>query len=492
MMISRRHDAADRFRVDPAAAWFGKGRRKQSRGSVDCFRRVQRPAPVVEVHVARWRAGIRFNCDRRSCAVHDESVPDGRLLRRDSALALFHEIAKAGPAVEQDRYLGFGTGRNRSGAWYCHWSLDVLSFEAFSSMKERHPAFHIRAETLALDSGFDFRAAGLHLGVQRHAFDGSFPHWQGEDSDETGARIETALRGGSLNLLDFAAKPPREALAQAVSSDFEVKELDLISFAGKPAYLAVGSSSHRSVIPIHGEPSVEFDRNEIIEAVQRAAEPFALVEVRLVTEYEAYYVDRHHQLPLPAIFVRLNDHANSAYYVDPKTAQIVESYNSNARWNRWLYHGLHSMDFPWLYRHRPAWDILVIVLLLGGTSLCVTSLLLAWECCAEKFARFGNNANHADDGRGMNRLRVHYADGLAIEPRQNIINRIAIKLRVTFARNETDVPGGNDVVERTERMGFGQGLDIEHIERGAGNRMIFQRCDQGIFIDQRSREVLMK
>lgn len=211
-----------------------------------------------------------------------------------------------------------------------------------------------------------------------------FPHWQGEDSDETGARIETALRGGSLNLLDFAAKPPREALAQAVSSDFEVKELDLISFAGKPAYLAVGSSSHRSVIPIHGEPSVEFDRNEIIEAVQRAAEPFALVEVRLVTEYEAYYVDRHHQLPLPAIFVRLNDHANSAYYVDPKTAQIVESYNSNARWNRWLYHGLHSMDFPWLYRHRPAWDILVIVLLLGGTSLCVTSLLLAWGVLRRK------------------------------------------------------------------------------------------------------------
>ena len=156
------------------------------------------------------------------------------------------------------------------------------------------------------------------------------------------------------------------------------------SFAGKPAYLAVGSSSQTRVIPIYGEPGLTFDRGEIIAAIRRADEPFELTEVRLVTEYEAYYVDRHRQLPLPAIFVRLNDRESSTYYVDPKTARIVESYSSNARWNRWLYHGLHSMDLPWLYRHRPAWDILVIVLLLGGTSLCVTSLLLAWSVLRRK------------------------------------------------------------------------------------------------------------
>jgi hypothetical protein len=47
--------------------------------------------------------------------------------------------------------------------------------------------------------------------------------------------------------------------------------------------------------------------------------------------------------------------------------------------SRWLYHGLHSLDFPWLYDHRPLWDIVVISFMLGGTALCVTSLILAWR-----------------------------------------------------------------------------------------------------------------
>ena len=95
------------------------------------------------------------------------------------------------------------------------------------------------------------------------------------------------------------------------------------------------------------------------------------------TEYDAYYGDRHKERPLPVILVRVNDDENSTYYVDPKTARIVQSYNSHSRWNRWLYHGLHSIDFPLLYKHRPLWDIVVLILLLGGASLCVTALILA-------------------------------------------------------------------------------------------------------------------
>jgi len=53
---------------------------------------------------------------------------------------------------------------------------------------------------------------------------------------------------------------------------------------------------------------------------------------------------------------------------------------------RWLFHGLHSLDLPWLYRHRPLWDITVIALMLGGTALCATSLVLAWRVLARKIA----------------------------------------------------------------------------------------------------------
>jgi hypothetical protein len=42
------------------------------------------------------------------------------------------------------------------------------------------------------------------------------------------------------------------------------------------------------------------------------------------------------------------------------------------------------MNFPWLYNHRPAWDIVVIGFMLGGTALSVTSLVMAWQVLGRK------------------------------------------------------------------------------------------------------------
>jgi hypothetical protein len=204
-----------------------------------------------------------------------------------------------------------------------------------------------------------------------------FPRLQGKTWDSTGARLAEALRGGELQLADFT-EGPQDALAR-LGSDFRVKELELVSFAGEPVYLGAGERNQSRIVHAGGEVAAEFDRNKIIDVIGNAARPYSLAEARLVTQYEAYYLDRRRRNPLPVIFVRLSDKENSTYYIDPKTARIVQSYNSHARWNRWLYHGLHSMDLPWLYNHRPIWDIIVLLFLIGGTALCITSLLLAWS-----------------------------------------------------------------------------------------------------------------
>ena len=79
------------------------------------------------------------------------------------------------------------------------------------------------------------------------------------------------------------------------------------------------------------------------------------------------------------ILARVNDAEHTRYYIDPKTAEVVGSYSSRTWMSRWLYHGLHSLDFPWLYSYRPLWDIVMITFMLGGTALCMTSLILAWR-----------------------------------------------------------------------------------------------------------------
>jgi hypothetical protein len=205
-----------------------------------------------------------------------------------------------------------------------------------------------------------------------------FPQLQSGSSSVTGVRLGQALRGLSLSMEAFSAKLPQEALAE-IGSDFHPEELELSSFLGEPIYLATTASNQTRIVPVRSRPTDEFDRESIVAGLRQAAKPFELEQVRLVTQYEAYYLDRHKLLPLPVIFVQLNDKERSMYYVDPKTARIVQAYDSHARWNRWLYHGLHSLDLPWLYRYRPVWDIVVLILLAGGITLCITSLLLAWR-----------------------------------------------------------------------------------------------------------------
>ena len=131
-----------------------------------------------------------------------------------------------------------------------------------------------------------------------------------------------------------------------------------------------------------GEPRTTADPEAVMRVVREALGPDA--EVRMLNQYDAYYLDRHRERPLPVIYARLSDAAGTRYYVDPATASVVEQYSARGWVNRWLYHGLHSLDFPWLYNYRPLWDIVVIGLMLGGTALCVTSIVMTWRVLSRK------------------------------------------------------------------------------------------------------------
>jgi hypothetical protein len=213
-----------------------------------------------------------------------------------------------------------------------------------------------------------------------------FPNLQSGSSEDTASQLSQALRQAPATLAEFDSKPPGAALQQ-LGSRFQAKQLELTSFIGEPVYLATAAANQSMIVPVHGDPSSELNPDRIIAAVSEAVHPATLTQVRTVTEYEAYYLDRRYSLPLPAIFVQLDDLERTMYYIDPKTALIVEAYDSRSRRNRWLYHGLHSMNFPWLYRHRPGWDILLLALLAGCITLSVTSLILAWKVLGRTFGK---------------------------------------------------------------------------------------------------------
>jgi len=191
------------------------------------------------------------------------------------------------------------------------------------------------------------------------------------------------FRTGRMDFSHYAARHPSAAITAL--PDFEVKEIEYSSFAGKPLYLASNGNGDTRIVPVLGTPFEAFDADDLIRRV-RAALDEHLAELRLIDKYDAYYVDRRGLRPLPVIYARLNDPVGSRYYIDPRTATLVGSYTANQWVDRWLTRGLHSLDFPWLYNNRPLWDIVVVGLLLGGAGLCFTSLVLTWRVVSRTLA----------------------------------------------------------------------------------------------------------
>jgi hypothetical protein len=114
--------------------------------------------------------------------------------------------------------------------------------------------------------------------------------------------------------------------------------------------------------------------------IARAAMPgVPIADAVWLQEYDAHYYDLRAGRALPVLRVRYADDVRTWLYLDPVRGAIVQRTDDTRRLRRWLYQGLHSLDFPFLYYKRPLWDIVVIVLSIGGLALSATTLLPGWR-----------------------------------------------------------------------------------------------------------------
>ncbi|MEO8098120.1 MAG: PepSY domain-containing protein [Acidobacteriota bacterium] len=211
-------------------------------------------------------------------------------------------------------------------------------------------------------------------------------------------RVQQAFAAGRLDLAGYEAKHPAEVLAR-LDANFGAKELEYTSFAGEPVFHASSGAGETLVIPVRTEAAEGLNQDRVMIVIKEAAGEQNIAELRVLTQYDRYYLDRLHERPLPVIYAQLKDEGSTRLYIDPKTARVVGRYSeSTAAWvNRWLYHGLHSLDFPWLYNYRPAWDIVVLSLMLACVWLCWTSLVLSYRVLKRKFGPAPGRRTSVDD-----------------------------------------------------------------------------------------------
>ncbi len=202
-----------------------------------------------------------------------------------------------------------------------------------------------------------------------------------------GALLTRALRA-PIRLDAYSPERQRQALAQLENRS--VKELEFASIAGYLVFVAVMDSGDTQLVPLDGSPATELGSQDLADILSANAKASGEIDVSVLDHYDAYYEDRRRQRPLPVLLVEWHDADRTRAYIDPTTARIVAMYDSGDWVSRWLYHGLHSFDFPWLYNHRPAWDIVVITFMLGGATLSATALMLAWRVVAARLGALIN------------------------------------------------------------------------------------------------------
>ena len=220
----------------------------------------------------------------------------------------------------------------------------------------------------------------------------------------------TAVSGTPLDLDLLTLDRMRAALA-AMAPTFRPKELDVLQFRGEPYF--IGYRPHASVL-VRGRGGSE---RGTLRATTRAShrlsdllrngDPFGgltttacgtspgrqcrrcrcrmpcgcrsttpTTTTRMATVHSRYY----------ASATRIAD--STWLYLDPHLGTMTRQ-DRGARWNRWLYHGLHNLDFPFLYYKRPLWDVVVILLSIGGLALSATTLVPTWHRLARHARRAG-------------------------------------------------------------------------------------------------------
>ena len=223
--------------------------------------------------------------------------------------------------------------------------------------------------------------------------------------------MAAAITGGPLNLQPIQIEGLHTAIAQ-IEQRFAPKELELVQFRGEPYFLAyqppttkeeAGRSTTDNSINFVNLPqdnphlfvSIRHPENgvltsfskEVMEQASREAMPnVPIIDSEWLTDYDDYYRQTTPSFELggaspyvlPVLRVRYNDENQTWLYFTPSLAQMVK-FDKLDRANRWLYYGLHVMDWPRLFSRRQLRDIVTIALLSGLAAMSITTLLPAYR-----------------------------------------------------------------------------------------------------------------
>jgi uncharacterized iron-regulated membrane protein len=183
------------------------------------------------------------------------------------------------------------------------------------------------------------------------------------------------LQGGSIKELEFARiQDEPYYIVRHSGPQGEAKKPERLH---QPYYVTGRAEANRLMVRA-GDLEVRrdpFSAASLVARLEAAIPDAKIVESETLSEYDSYYYSRRAQTPLPVLRVKFDDPGQTWVYIDPATTQVLSAIPRLARVERWLYNGLHSLDFAFWYT-SPVWDVGMIALCLGGFTTSSLGLFL--------------------------------------------------------------------------------------------------------------------
>lgn len=195
-------------------------------------------------------------------------------------------------------------------------------------------------------------------------------------SEGPGPSITPALTAGTIDLSAFPS--PDAAAWKTALSGAQAREIEFRWLQNSPKLVVRDASTTRLLDAAPLAMAASIDPSQIVSRIVEANLNIPIVDHSVLEDYDAYYYDRDRTAPLPVLRIRFGDPDRTQVYVDPHLFEVVGRFTRRERLERWLYHGLHSLDFPFWYYSR-TWELGMIALLCGGSVLSAIGVVIGWR-----------------------------------------------------------------------------------------------------------------
>lgn len=116
----------------------------------------------------------------------------------------------------------------------------------------------------------------------------------------------------------------------------------------------------------------------IESAISRLLPNSEVSSIALLERHDNYYYSHHQRFrPLPVFRVKFSDPESTWFHIHAQTGELLGRLTFRNRVQRWLYNGMHTLDFSFLLDRRPLWDILLALLCAATALFALTSLIIA-------------------------------------------------------------------------------------------------------------------